>query len=166
MERSSCCECGVDPFTFPAGFRIVDAPIHTLCIETHRVRDSQRHKLSVDEWKQAFRQVAGSDRYIFTETQQVEAIHKIVIGFVRASVLHCTLIIRTRIWIKRPAFRTMLASSGLWTIERSFAFAAIESRKLAAGERCPDHAVAVHIHAARSESLGRSFRIEIGRAHV
>src|SRR5262249_33892807 len=50
--------------------------------------------------------------------------------------------------IERPALGTMLASR-VRAVEWTFAFAAGEARPMPAGERHPDNAFAVDVHAAR-----------------
>src|SRR5215470_3316846 len=47
----------------------------------------------------------------------------------------------------------------VWTIERSLALAAIETREVAAGERRPNDTIARDIQSAWRESLNRRFRI-------
>src|SRR6185295_20355358 len=60
----------------------------------------------------------------------------------------------TGILIERPSFWAVI-SRGLGAIQRSFAFSSIETRQMAARQRCPDHAMLVDIGAANSETRQR-----------
>src|SRR5213593_3291035 len=62
------------PLALPASIRIVDAPIHPLGVEAHRIRDAQVHELPVDEGEQRLFGVAGGDRHVLAEAERVELI--------------------------------------------------------------------------------------------
>ena len=58
----------------PAGIRIVDPAIHPLRVEAQGIRDSQNHELSVIQHEERLRAVAGVDRRVLTEPEDVELI--------------------------------------------------------------------------------------------
>src|SRR4030095_7834953 len=56
VERRARRDRRVDALALPASLRIVDAPVHSLREEPHRVGHAQREELAVDEREQPFGQ--------------------------------------------------------------------------------------------------------------
>ena len=72
---------------------------------------------------------------------------------------------RPRQGIKTPTFWAFLARLGPRTIERAFASAAIEAADMAAVERHPHDAIAIHIHAANA--IARQWHsVDLGQRRV
>src|SRR6267143_5090728 len=69
------------PFAFPAAFRIVDAPIHALGEEAHRVGNSEDNPLSGGRIQslQGVVPISCDDRYILAHAECVELIDPVVI---------------------------------------------------------------------------------------
>src|SRR5947209_4723902 len=59
------------PAAFPAGTRIIDAPVEPLGIEAYRIGDAQRDHLAVLEGDKAVLEVGGGDRNVLAETGRV-----------------------------------------------------------------------------------------------
>src|SRR3984885_12509500 len=134
----------------PAGVRIVDAGIKSLGIKAERVRDAQRHHLAVDQRGKAIAFVRRRDRHVVAEPDRVVLIDPAVVARLGAVVADA-LEAGARIFVERPAFRAMIAGR-FWAVERALAFRAMEAAEVAAGERHPDHALAVDVAAARAET--------------
>src|SRR3989449_10836295 len=62
------------PLAFPACTRVVDAPVHPLGVEAHRIGDTQVDELAVHEGEQRLVGVAGGDRHVPAEPERVELI--------------------------------------------------------------------------------------------
>src|SRR5881296_3222028 len=50
------------PFALPASVRIIDAAVHPLGVEAHRIGNAQVHEMAVHEGEQRLAGVAGGDR--------------------------------------------------------------------------------------------------------
>src|SRR5262249_38165983 len=77
------CSGGVgrpQPLAFPAGIRVVDAPVHPLGIEAHRIRDTQGHELAIDEGEQPLVGISGTDRHVPAQAERVELIDPRVVA--------------------------------------------------------------------------------------
>src|SRR5437588_9947105 len=46
MKRCSRAVGSPEPLSFPAGFRIINPPVHPFCIEYHRTRHAQDHEFA------------------------------------------------------------------------------------------------------------------------
>src|SRR5580700_5688312 len=137
----------------PAGIRIVDAGIKSLGVEAERIRDAQRHHLAVDQRGKAVAFVRRRDRHVVAEPDRVVLIDPGVVARL-GTVVADALETRAGIFIERPALRAMIAGR-LRSVERALALAAIESTKMAARQRYPDHAFAVDVAAARAKTRHR-----------
>ena len=84
-----------EPAAFPAGVRIVDAPVHTARIESEGIRNAQLDPLICLRIERQHRVGIGSggERSIFSESRYVVLIHPIVIVKVRRNL--STLQLRT-----------------------------------------------------------------------
>ena len=67
------------PLALPAGFRIIDAAVHALREEAHRVGDAELDHLAVRERVQRIREIAGADRGVLAQTEDVVLVHPRVI---------------------------------------------------------------------------------------
>src|SRR5580765_4414335 len=140
------------PLAFPAAVRIVDSPVEALGVEAHWIRHAQGDELSIHQPLERIRHVAGCEGNILAEPEGIELIDPgLITGLHRTRFVHA-FELRTGELVQGPAFRTM-APGGIRAVERTLAFLAVEARKMPAGERNPEHAVAVDIPAARAESI-------------
>src|SRR5688572_11099295 len=106
------------------------------------------------ENKESLGLVAGIDRNVSTEAERVELIHPgVVAAFAAARARHVAQL-RERLGVERPTFGAVLTRRG-WAVERTAALAAVEARHVPASERRPEHAVAIHVAAARREAFDR-----------
>src|SRR2546428_13788520 len=143
----------VEALALPATVRIVYAAAQPFRVVAHGVRDGQRHELAVPQTQQSLGQVAGRQRHVLACAKRVEAIDEVIVRRIGAAVLHRSLVVRTREWIERPAFRTVLSRRGGRAVERALALAAIEAGEMSAREHRPDDAFAVDVQAARCVAL-------------
>src|SRR5262245_24484818 len=123
---------------FPAGLRIVDACIESLGIEAERVGDPQQYHLAVDQGGEAVILIGGRDRHVAAEADRVMLIDPGVVARLGAVVANA-LESRSRIFVEAPSLRAVIAGRGR-SVQRSFAFCAIEAADMATGERNPEHA--------------------------
>src|SRR5580704_5355982 len=140
-------------FAFPAGFGIVDARIEPLGIEAHRIRDAQRYHLAVDERGEAIAFVSGRNRHVLAEPDRVVLVDPAVVARFRTVIANAVKA-RTRVFVKCPAFRTVVAGR-LRSVERCLTLRSVETAEMAAGERHPNHAFGVDVAAARAEARHR-----------
>src|SRR5262249_2293141 len=120
------------PPALPPGLRIVDAAVDALGEEAHRIRHAQLNDLSVGQGGQRIRKMAGADRDVPAQAEDVVLVDP---GVVRA--LGSALPAGER-WpgnrIERPALGTQGSFRRAWPIQRSLALAAIEARDVSARE--------------------------------
>src|SRR5437667_2657537 len=109
---------------FPPSAGIINASIHVLAEETHRVRNVDVYELSVDQRQKPLTAVGLRDRYVGSEPESVVAIHPDVIGVIGAAGIDDVLELRPWEWIKRPPFGTMFTRGGGWSVERALALSA------------------------------------------
>src|SRR6185437_2705200 len=126
-----------DAARLPAAIRIVDAAVHPLGVEAHRIGHAHHHPFAVDQRKQRVVLVAGRDRHVLAEAERVVLIDPGVVARLGA-VLADAGKARTRILIETPAFGTGVTGRGGRAVERAFALAAIELAEMARAERHPD----------------------------
>src|SRR2546425_5578663 len=62
------------PLALPASIRIVDASVHPLGVEAHRIGDAKVDELPVHQGEQRLVGVAGGDRHVLAEPEGVELI--------------------------------------------------------------------------------------------
>src|SRR5881628_26745 len=151
VEGRSCGVGRPQPLTLPAGVRIVDAPVHPFGVEAHGVGNAKDDELPVHQGEQRLVGVPGADRHVASQPEGVELIDPGVVARLGAARIRHVHELWSRVWMKRPAFRTVLTSCG-GPVERPLAFTAIEAREMPAGERRPDDALAIDVHAARPVS--------------
>src|SRR5207245_6243879 len=94
-----------DSLTLPAGLRIIEAPVHSLGEETHRIGYAHDHKLPVYQGDQRIRGVAGNNGYVLSQTQRVERIHPDVIDSVGAAGVGQIHKLWSRRLMQRPPLR-------------------------------------------------------------
>src|SRR5213593_303806 len=135
------------PFALPAAIRIVDAAVHPLGVEAHRIGNAQVHELAVHEGEQRLVGVAGGDRDALAEPERVELIDPDVVARLGAARLRHVLQLRAGEWIECPALGAVLPR-GVRSIQRPLALAPVEAREMSARERCPGDAVPIDVHAA------------------
>src|SRR5689334_5320360 len=144
----ACAHRGPEAAALPAGVRIVDAAVHPLRVEAHRIRNAHHDELAVLQREQRFRFVARVDRRVGAESERVELIDPGVVAALGAARLGHTLQLRERLGVEGPPFGAVLARGG-GAVERAGALATIEARHVSARECHPRDAVAVDVHAAR-----------------
>src|SRR5262249_49156535 len=93
-----------------------DATVEAFAVVPHRVGDAERHELAVHEREERFRFVAGRERNILAEAEQVEAIYEVVVRGVSAGRIAGALEVRTRQCVERPTLGTLLGRRG-WPIQ-------------------------------------------------
>src|SRR6266550_4885793 len=98
------------PAALPATIRIVDAAVEALGVETHRIRDADRHHLPVLERDEAVAQVCGRHRNVLAEPERIVLVDPGVVARFHARRL--ALEARAGIAIERPALWAMVASRG------------------------------------------------------
>src|SRR5215469_5953071 len=143
---------------FPAGIRIVDAPVQTLGVETHGIWDAQHHHLPVLEADEPVLEVGGGDRNVLAEPQRIVLVDPSVVARLGAGVLK-TFEARPRILVEREAFGAM-AAGRIRPVERTLALAPVEADQSAIRARAPHHPVLVDVAAAQADALLRN-RIEL-----
>src|SRR5580693_1499585 len=154
---------GPQAAAFPADLWIVDAAVEALGVEAGRVGHFHGDHFALGKGDQAVVEIAGGDRHIVAEPERVVLVDPGVIARL-GRVIADAFKTRARIFVERPAFRTMIAGC-VRAVERAFAFAAIEAAEMAAGERHPDHAFTVAIAAARAKT-GRRDIVDFGKRRL
>src|SRR6185295_5093254 len=144
-----------EPAAFPAGARVVDAPVEALGVEPQRIRDAQHDHLAVLQRDEAVVQVGGGHRDVLAQPERVVLIDPGVVARLRAVLAQPTEA-RTWVLIERPALGAVIAG-GLGTVQRALALAPVEAHQVSARGRSPRHAVLVDVAAADAEG---------GRRHV
>src|SRR5262249_41791223 len=94
VERRAGCVRRVDSFALPAGVRVVDAAVHTLREETHRIRHAECQEFAVDERQQPFRKIARRDGDLLADAEQVEPIDEVVVDGVGAAAVDRAFVVR------------------------------------------------------------------------
>src|SRR6202030_1311562 len=111
---------------------IVDAAVEALGVEAGGVGHFHGDHFSVGIGDQAVVEIGGGDRDVVAEAQRVVLVDPGVIARL-GGVIADAFEARARIFVERPAFRTLIAG-GVRTVERAFAFAAVEAAEMAAGQ--------------------------------
>src|SRR4029434_10629835 len=132
----------------PPRFRIVDAPVHTLGVESHGIGNAKRDELSVHQDFQRISKIAGGERHVPAQPEDVVLINPSVIARLGAPRVCHALELRSRKWVERPTFRTVLSRRGR-AVKRPVALAPVEAGEMSACQWHPDDAVAIDVHAAR-----------------
>src|SRR3984957_12427553 len=141
---------GPQPAAFPADLWVVDAAVEALGVEAGRVGHFHGDHLAFGKGDQAVVEIAGGDRYVVAQPERVVLVDPGVIARL-GGVIADAFKARARIFVERPAFRTMIAGR-LRPVERAFAFAPVKTAEMAARERHPDHAFTVDVAAARAKT--------------
>src|SRR2546429_7084520 len=134
----------------PAGIWIVDTAVEALGIKAERIGHPQGDHLAVFERDQSVHEIGGRHRHVVAESECVVLIDPAVVARFGA-VLADAFEAGPRILVQRPALRALIAGR-LGSVERTPALAAVEAADMTARERHPDHALAVDVAAARTES--------------
>src|SRR6266480_3862266 len=124
---------------FPAGIRVVDAPVQTLSVEAHRVRHPHQDHLSVLETDKPILEVGGRDRNVLAEPDRVVVVDPGVVARLGASVLK-TFEARPRILVVCESLGAVIAGR-IRPIERTLALAPVEADQSAIRARPPQHPV-------------------------
>src|SRR2546427_566909 len=125
----------------PAGFRIVDAAVHALGEEAHRVRDAELDNLPIRQRVERIREVARTDGGVRTQAQNVVLIHPAVVGTFSGAVPAGERWSGER--IKRPAFRAQVPLGRSRPVETPLALAAVRAGQWSAPPAHPRPALAV-----------------------
>ena len=137
MPRRSVTARGPHAAAFPASIRIVDAAIETLGVEAGWVRHLHGNHFAISESDQAVVEVARRDWNVIAKPERIMLVHPGVIARLRAVVADAC-----KAWagefVERPALRAMIAGRRR-PVQRTFAFGAIETAQVSAGQRYPDH---------------------------
>src|SRR5204863_333509 len=95
-------------------------------------------------------EIAHRDRHVSPEAEHAEPIDpRVVAGLRAAGILHVSQLWSRKL-IERPALGTLLARR--CRLPTCAALSAIEAREMSAGQRDPEHAVAIDVSSARSEA--------------
>src|SRR5438445_7717926 len=136
------------PLALPAGFGIIDAAVHALGEESHRIGDAELDDLAVRERVERVREIAGPDGSVHAQAEDVVLVYpRVVRGFGGAVASGER---RTRQRIERPAFGAQSPLTRARPIEASLALSAVEARDVAARERHPRDAAAVDVESAHA----------------
>src|SRR6516225_1954473 len=139
---------------FPAGIRIVDAPVQTLGVETHGVWHPHQDHLAVLEADEPVLEVGGGDRNVLAEPDRIVLVDPGVVARLGARVLK-TFEARPRILVEPEAFGAVIAGR-IRPVERTLALAPIEADQRAIRARPPNHPVLVDVAAAQADALLRN----------
>src|SRR5262249_25864259 len=131
---------------FPAGIRVVDARVQTLCVKSHRVRHPHQDHLSVLEADETVLQVGGRDRNVLSEPHRVVLVDPGIVARLGAGVLQ-TFEARPRVLVNRASLWTVIAVR-VRPIERTLALAPVEADQSAIRAGPPQHPVLVNVAAA------------------
>src|SRR4029434_10650450 len=97
--------------------------------------------MAMRQLDEAVVKVRGRHRHVLAEPERVVLVDPAVVARLGA-VLADAFEAGPRILVERPALRAMIARC-LWSVERTFALAAVEAADVAARERHPGDALAV-----------------------
>src|SRR5262249_21919313 len=109
----------------PPGLRIIDATVDALGEEAHRIRHAQLDDLSIRQGVQRIREIAGADRNVLTQAENVVLIDPRVVRALGSALPAGEGWPGNR--IERPAFGAQVPFRGSRPIERPLALAAIEA---------------------------------------
>src|SRR5579872_3571214 len=146
--------------SLPAGVWIVDAPIESFGVEAQRIGHAQHHHAAIRVGDETIVEVAGGHRHILAQAEDVVLVHPCVVTRFRA-VISYAFEAGARVFVKRPAFRAMIAS-GLGPIEGTLAFTTVKAAEVAAGKRHPYDAFLVDVTAAHAKA-GRRYVVDLGQ---
>src|SRR5215813_6707075 len=136
---------------FPAGIRIVDAPVQTFSVETHRVWHPHQDHLPVLEADEPVLEVGGRDRNVLAEPRRIVVVDPGVVARLGAGVLK-NFEARPRILVVREALGAVIPGR-VWPVERALALAPVEADQSAVRARGPQHPVLVDVAAAQADAL-------------
>src|ERR1051326_1863287 len=125
VPRRAVAARGPQAAGFPAAVGIVDAAVEALGVEAGRIRHLERDHLTARIGDQAVVEIAGGDRHVLAEPERVVLIDPGVVARFGAVIAEAGEA-RARVFVERPAFRTMLAGRGR-AVERAFTLAAVEA---------------------------------------
>src|SRR5262245_324938 len=149
---------------FPAGARVIDAAVEPFGEEAHRIGHAQRHHLAVlAERHKAIGQVGGRHRHVLAHAERVVLVDPRVVARLRAVIADARKA-RARVFVERPAFRTVVAGRGR-TVERALALGAVEAADMAGAKRHPVHAVRIYVAAAWTEARQRDI-VDFGECRL
>src|SRR5687767_14069378 len=134
------------PAAFPAGVRIVDAPVESLGVNAHRVWNAQQDHPAVLQCHEAVVEVGGRHRDVLAQAEGIVLVHPCVIARLGA-VLAQSAEAWPWVLVERPPLRAMVPG-GLGAVQRALALAPVEADEMAARARAPQHAVPVNVSAA------------------
>src|SRR3989454_7364155 len=146
VEGRSCGVGRPQPLTLPAGVRIVNTPVHPFGVEAHGVGNAKDDELPVHQGEQRLVGVPGADRHVPSQPEGVELIDPGVVACLGAARIRHVHELWPRVWMKRPAFRTVLTGRG-GPVERPLAFAADPEPENSARQGRPEHGVASDVPA-------------------
>src|SRR4029078_10429678 len=126
-----------DRATLPPGVRIIDATVDPLGEVAHRIRNAETDYLAVHDREDGVGVVAGRQRGVRAESEDVALIDPRVIG--RFSRSRGALEAGAGDRIEAPALRAIVAQVGTRPVERAFALLAVERSHLPAGGSNPHH---------------------------
>src|SRR5262245_53026155 len=152
-----------EPAAFPAGIRIVDAPVEALRIEAHRVRDAHQDHLAVFQRHKTVIEIGGGDRDVLAETERVVLVDPGVITGFDALVLEA-FEARAGIFVELPSLRAVITGRG-WAIQRALAQPPVKTDKMATRLRAPGNTVGVDVAPANSDSGFRN-SVKLGQVRL
>src|SRR2546429_1656582 len=147
MERRSRGVGREQALALPARVRIVDASVHPLGVEAHRIGDAQIDERAVHEGEQGLVGVAGGDRHVLAQPERVELIHPGVVTRLGAPGVGHVRELRPGKWMERPPLRAV-SPGRRGPVERPLALTSVEARQMSTRQRRPGDAVAIDVHAA------------------
>src|SRR4029453_15257941 len=142
-----------EPSPFPARIRIVDAAVDALGEEAHGVGDPQLDDLPIRQDVEWAGEVAGTDRRVRAEAQDVVLVDPRVVGALGRAVAAGER--GPWNWIERPAFRTQISFRRARPVEAPLALATIEAGDVTARQRHPRHTLAIDVEAAHTVARRR-----------
>src|SRR5439155_24838591 len=155
MKHGASAQRGPQSFSLPAGVGIVDAAIDILTKKAQRVGNADDHELPVHQRGHRFAAIRHRERHVRPESQRVVAIDPDIVGVLRTSGIGYALELRSRVFIQRPAFGTVLAGCCSRSVERALAFAPVEAGEMSARKCWPNDAIGIQIYAAGAVSYVR-----------
>src|SRR5262249_39978865 len=139
----------------PPGLRIIDATVDALGEKAHRIRHAQLDDLSIRQGVQRIRKIAGADRNVLTQAENVVLIDPRVVRALGGALS------ASEGWpgnrIERPALGAQVPFRGTRSIERPLALAAIEAGDVSARQGDPCSPLSIDVEPAHSISRRRDF---------